>query len=58
MAWSARCSLCDLGMHEKVDEREAIVQYQVTPVDTKLIDTNKVFEEDPMQIRSFFLQEV
>ena len=41
-----------LGVYEKVDEREAIVQYQVTPVDSTLIDTNKAFEEEPMQIRS------
>ena len=33
--------LRDLGVHEKVDEREAIAQYQVTPVDTKWIDTKK-----------------
>ena len=26
---------------------EAIAQYQVTPVDTKWIDTNKAFEESP-----------
>ena len=26
--------------------------YQVTPVDTKWIDTNKTFEEERMQIRS------
>ena len=31
----------DLRMSEKVDERYAIAQYQVTPVDTKWIDTNK-----------------
>ena len=28
-------SLRDLGVSVKVDEREAIAQYQVTPVDTK-----------------------
>ena len=44
--------LRDLGVFEKVDEREARVQYQVTPVDTKLIDTSKAFEEKPLQIRS------
>ena len=42
----------DLRVFENVDEREAIAQYQVTPVDTKWIDTNKAFEEEPMQIRS------
>ena len=36
--------LRDLGVFEKVDEREARVQYQVTPVDTKLIDTSKAFD--------------
>ena len=39
-------------MYEKVDEREAIAQYPVTPVNTKRIDTNKAFELEPMQIRS------
>ena len=41
--------LRDLGVYEEVDEREAIAHYQVTPVDTKWIDTNKAFEEEPMQ---------
>ena len=36
-------------MYEKVFEREAIAQYQVTPVDTKWIATNKAFERNPMQ---------
>ena len=31
--------LRDLGVYEKVDERGAIAQYQVTTVDTKWIDT-------------------
>ena len=35
--------LRDLGVYEKVDEREAIAQYQVTPVDTKWVDTDKAF---------------
>ena len=39
-------------MYEKVHEREAIAQYQVTPVDTKWIDTDKAFEVEPVQIRS------
>ena len=38
-----------LGVFEKVDEREAVAQCKVTPVDTKWIDTN---EEEPMQFRS------
>ena len=42
--------LCDLGVYEKVEEREAIAQYQITPVDTKWIDTNKAFEVELMQI--------
>ena len=42
----------DLRVFEKVDEREAFAQYEVTPVDTKLIDTSKVFEEKSLQIRS------
>ena len=36
--------LRDLGVYEKVDEREAIAQFQVTPVDTKWMDTNKAFD--------------
>ena len=47
----------DLVVYERVDEREAIAQYQVTPVDTKWIDTNKALEEEPMQIRSRIVQE-
>ena len=39
--------LRDLRVHEKVDEREAIAQYQLTPIDTKWIDTDKAFEESP-----------
>ena len=38
-------------MYEKIDERDAIAKYQVTPVDSKWIDTNKAFEE-AIQIRS------
>ena len=44
--------LRERGMYEKVDERDALSRYQVTPVDTKWIDTIKAFEEGPMQIRS------
>ena len=36
----------------KVDEREATAQHQVTPVDTKCVDTDRAFQEEPMQIRS------
>ena len=36
--------LRDLGVYEKVHEREAIAQYQVTPVDTKWVDTDKAIE--------------
>ena len=43
--------LRDLGVHEKINESEAIAQYQVTPVDTKWVDTDKAFEGEPMQIR-------
>ena len=39
-------------MYEKVDERAAVAQYNVTPVDTKWVDTDKAFEGEPMQIRS------
>ena len=41
--------LRDFGVYEEVDELEDIAQYQVTPVDTKWIDTNKAFEEEPIQ---------
>ena len=34
-------NLHDLGVYDKVDEREATAQFQVTPVDTKWMDTNK-----------------
>ena len=29
-----------------------MAKYNVTPVDTKWVDTDKAFEEEPMQIRS------
>ena len=41
-----------LGVYEKVDEKEAVEKYGVTPVDTKWVDTDKAFEGEPMQIRS------
>ena len=44
--------LRDLGVYEKVDEKEAVAKYKITPVDTKWIDTDKAFEGEPMQIRS------
>ena len=47
--------LRDFGVCEKVDEREAIAHYQVTPVDTRWIDTDKAFEGGPMQIRSWIV---
>ena len=36
--------LRELGVFEKVDERAAVVKYNVTPVDTKWVDTDKAFE--------------
>ena len=33
--------LRELGVYEKVDEREATAQYQVPAVDTKWIDTKQ-----------------
>ena len=44
--------LRDHGVYEKVDEKEAVEKYRVTPIDTKLIDTDKAFEGESMQIRS------
>ena len=44
--------LRDLGVYEKVNEKEAVAKYGITPVDTKWIDTDKAFEGEPMQIRS------
>ena len=42
----------DLGVYEKVDEKEAVEKYGISPVDTKWVDTDKAFEGEPMQIRS------
>ena len=42
----------DLGVNEKVDEKEAVEKYGISPKDTKWVDTDKAFEEEPMQIRS------
>ena len=44
--------LRDFGVYEKVDEKEAVAKYGITPVDTKSVDTDKAFEGEPMQIRS------
>ena len=44
--------LRDLGVYEKIDENEAVAQYNITPVDTKWVDTDKAFDGEPMQIRS------
>ena len=44
--------LRDLRVCEKSDEKEAVAKYGITPVDTKWVDTDKAFEEEPMQIRS------
>ena len=44
--------LRDLGVYEKVDEKEAVEKYGITPVDTKWVDTDNAFEEEPMQIIS------
>ena len=41
-----------LVVYEKVEEKEAVEKYGVTPVDTKWVDTEKAFEGKPMQIRS------
>ena len=35
--------LRDFGVHEKVDEKEAVEKYGVTPVDTKWVDTDKAW---------------
>ena len=44
--------LRELGVCEKVDERAALAKYNVTPMDTKWVDTDKAFGEEPMQMRS------
>ena len=31
----------DLGVYEKVDEKEAVAKYGITPVDTKWVDTDR-----------------
>ena len=37
--------LRELGVYEKVDERAAVAKYNVTPVDTKWVETDQAFEE-------------
>ena len=39
-------------MYEKVDEHAAVAKYNITPLDTTWVDTEKAIEEEPMQIRS------
>ena len=47
-----------LGVYEEVDEHAAVAKYNVTPVDTKWVDTDTAFEGEPTQIRSrFFARE-
>ena len=36
--------LRDQGVYEKADEEEAVEKYGITPVDTKLVDTDKAFD--------------
>ena len=50
--------LRDLGVHEKVDEKEAVEKYGITPVDTKWVDTDKAFEGEATQIRSRMCERV
>ena len=42
--------LRERGVYVKVDERAAVAKYNVTPVDTKWVDTDKAFEGESMQI--------
>ena len=44
--------LRDFGVYEKVDEKEAVEKYGITPVDTKWVDTDKALGREPLQIRS------
>ena len=44
--------LRDLGVYEKVDEKEAVAKYGITPVYAKWVDSFEAFEGEPMQIRS------
>ena len=40
-------SLRDLGVCERVDEKEAVEKYGITPVDTKWVDTDRAFNGEP-----------
>ena len=40
------------GVFEEVGERAAVAKYNVTPVDTKWVDTDKALEGEPMRLRS------
>ena len=42
--------LRDPGVYEKVDEKEAVEKYGITPVEMKWVDTDKARE--PVQVRS------
>ena len=45
--------LRELGVYdEKVDDHAVVAKCNVTPIDTKWVDTDKAFEVEPMQIRS------
>ena len=44
--------LRELGVYTKVDEHAAVAKYNVTPIDTQWVDTDKAFEVETMQIRS------
>ena len=44
--------LREIGVYEKVDERTAVANYNVTPIDLKWVTPDKPFEEEPMQISS------
>ena len=38
----------DLGVYEKVGEKEAVEKNGITPVDTKWVDTDKAFGGEPV----------
>ena len=40
--------LCEPGVFDKLDERAAVAEYDVTPADTKWVDTDKAFEWEPL----------
>ena len=46
-----RTSYASMTSNEKVDEKEAVGKYGITPVDTKWVDRDKAFEGEPVQIR-------